>query len=631
MPVAKEDATPEQADQIKHQASEKMAKGGMPVEQKTPDTGSGMAMYDIGGKVQIPPGSGGERDTSSSGSAFDQMTPEQRKRAAAKTSQQPETEENPTWQKVKQFVGLKAEGGEICHACGGPVHHYDEGGKVPAPRGQTTTPEPPKGEHDIPANVNTPGSLSDVANRLKNAWADGGKVQEEPKHTHIGEVKIPKEQEHEAPKLDYQQLKKEYIEKNRTNFIPGQKRKMYADSPDVVAQNDNAPQSDFNLDLSGINPTGPAPAPPPGIPFGRSEPQMAPTDPEKEMITPIVQKGLEQAKLYAMTPAGMPVPNVMDRPDAVQQTVKTKPIVPSASTQDQGSLTSAAPSMAGVPDATDQAYGMLDKGLKAGLAGNDQLAQAVAAQNNANFKAYEISKAQQDDLQTTYNKHVAENTDEYNNFIKDYQDGHIDPELYWTGDASGHGSHSKLVAGIGMILAGFNPSNKPNAAIDFLKYQMDKNIDAQVQNLNKQHNLVAANLQRFHNIKDATDMSRAMQAGMVATQLAQDAAKSGSKAAMAQAELAKSKLYQDYQPLFMRASMMQTMRNLYSGGSRVPGAVGAGINSLSAIDRESANDLRNKYYAPYDVPGGKSVADRPIPEEVRRELNAQDILDQKEK
>src|ERR1019366_1454907 len=160
-------------------------------------------------------------------------------------------------------------------------------------------------------------------------------------------------------------------------------------------------------------------------------------------------------------------------------------------------------------------------------------------------------------------------------------------------------------------------------------HQMDMNIDAQKNNLAAKNNMLAMNLQQFHNLHDATDMTKVLQADMVKSQLEQAALQSGSAMAKAQAQSAIGAIDAKYQPIFMQLQLRRTMQGLGQGGTTAPGSTGAGLSYLDQYAPEQAKNYRERYYAPFDMPGGKSIADRPIPEDERKHLNAMTVLDQK--
>lgn len=196
---------------------------------------------------------------------------------------------------------------------------------------------------------------------------------------------------------------------------------------------------------------------------------------------------------------------------------------------------------------------------------------------------------------------------ERQNHIQDIIDGHIDPNKYWD-------DHSKIAAGIGMILAGFNPTQSPNAAVNFIKYQMDQNMEAQKQNLNSSQNLLKANLEQFHNIHDATEMTRIMQNDVVAHQLMAAANKAqGGPNGMAanQAKMAAGQLLQEsskrVQEFAMRRMLMGAMNSPQSSQGS-PGdeqAFNHKYNMLMMVNPEMAKSMAERH-----VPG---IGDASVP------------------
>lgn len=211
--------------------------------------------------------------------------------------------------------------------------------------------------------------------------------------------------------------------------------------------------------------------------------------------------------------------------------------------------------------------------------GNQQaeiLRQQIDTQNQAKVEY----KQQYDLLEAERQAHMA-----------DIKAAHIDPNQYWTGDKNGNGSHSKIMAGIGMILAGFNPTNKPNAAIDFINKQMEMNLEAQKQNLNSEHNLLQANLRQFGNYKDAADMTRIMQSDIVHNQLLEAAAKAQSPMAKAQVMMAAAQIKGNIDNLQQTLAANQTVNRLMTDPKNIPTALAI----LDQSDPKRANDLRSKW------------------------------------
>lgn len=177
--------------------------------------------------------------------------------------------------------------------------------------------------------------------------------------------------------------------------------------------------------------------------------------------------------------------------------------------------------------------------------------------------------------------------DERLDLVDDIKAGHVNPDKYWE-------NHSKISAGIGMILAGFNPTNSPNAAVNFLKHQMDLNMQAQAKNLDSKQNLLSANLQQFRNLKDATEMTRIMQMDMLSTQLQGAAAKAQSPAAKAAALSAAGQLEMEASAKFQEFSANRALKALMQGASQDPTKMGQYITALETVDPKKAADMRER-------------------------------------
>lgn len=257
--------------------------------------------------------------------------------------------------------------------------------------------------------------------------------------------------------------------------------------------------------------------------------------------------------------------------------------------------------------------------LKAQALGTQGFNQSVASQNAAN---------QLKDVQTAFDSHVQKIEQERQGHIQDIQNGYIDPNKYWTGDENGDGGHSKIAAGIGMILAGFNPTARPNAAMEFLQHQMDNNLKAQAGNLTAKQNLLTANLQQFHNLKDAADMTRVMQNDVAVHQINAAAQKAMSPMAKAEAMQTIGQFQNNSAMIVPKIAASQAMMSLANGKTTASGSIGHALNQLDVVDPERSKIYRPRYYPPFDQPGGKAVADNDIPAATRSELDDHSKFDQ---
>lgn len=353
------------------------------------------------------------------------------------------------------------------------------------------------------------------------------------------------------------------------------------------------------------------------LPSGRtSPPEMSSVDPEKSLIGPAVSQAAASVGDWLMNDPNKPQ---VKPADVAATTADANAEAKQAEANTAEGIAKAAHQQAAV-QAVGQSTSpeaMAQKGLQSELAGAQHMGQAQGQLADAQAKSLEQDVARKQDIQKHFEQSYKQLDGERQAHIADIQKGYIDPNLYWK-------DHSKVAAGIGMILAGFNPTNRPNAAVEFLNHQMDMNLKAQEANLNSKNNLLRANLEQFHNAKDAADMTRVMQADVITQQLKQDAAKSANPMAKAAAEMAIGQINAKYQPIFMQLQIRHMMQGLGNGGTSTSGSTGQMLQGLDMVAPEQAKSYRERYYAPYDIPGGKSIADRPIDAKAREELNAHD-------
>lgn len=231
---------------------------------------------------------------------------------------------------------------------------------------------------------------------------------------------------------------------------------------------------------------------------------------------------------------------------------------------------------------------LMQQGYKDALAGIDKAAEAKAMQAVQQSAALKADMEAKNTAMTEYKNNYATLERERMAHMQDIRDGHVDPDKYWD-------SHSKVATGIGIILAGFNPTNNPNAAINFLKHNMELNIQAQKENLGAKQNLLSANLRQFGNLKDAMDMTRIMQSDVLQNKLAIAAANAASPAAAAAALQAKGQLEMDAGQLFQKLSANKTVASLVNQAQQDPSKIPAAIQALEAVDPKRAAQMRGRF------------------------------------
>lgn len=262
-------------------------------------------------------------------------------------------------------------------------------------------------------------------------------------------------------------------------------------------------------------------------------------------------EAMPQAQPAAMQ-APMPQP-MMQQPAAPQLVVETPPAPPQ---QPVGGVLAPDISLQGAENSFVQGA---KQEQKAAIEAGKAAGQIAEERGNAEAQA----AAQMQELQAHMQSRHQESMDEMAAQRRAIQAGQIDPERYWKGDPkTGEGSHSKVAAGIGMILAGFNPTNQPNAAINYINTQIDRNIQAQKGNLESQHNLLKASMDQYNNETVATQTAKILMTDAAAHQILAAGAKSQNKLAQQNAMMAAGKLQQENSVRAQALAQYKTMLGL---------------------------------------------------------------------
>lgn len=266
--------------------------------------------------------------------------------------------------------------------------------------------------------------------------------------------------------------------------------------------------------------------------------------------------------------------------------------------------------------------------MKSGIGQQIQGIQETGkAQGDLGTAQAEISNRQlqaKNDIQRKYQSDFNELNNERMAHIQDIKNGHINPDKYWTGDAQGNGSHSRIASAIGMILGGLGGGS---GATDFLKYQMDKNLEAQAKNLDSDQNLLAANLKQFGNMHDAMDMTRIMQNDIMATELQKAAQTAMGPLAKAAATNAAGKVLSDNAGAMQSFAMRRAMMGLANSPSGDPQTDIERTSQMAQMMRmtgqeDMANNLQSKI-----VPNIGVSSTGPVPEGIKSELQGKLTFD----
>ncbi len=504
------------------------------------------------------------------------------------------------------------------------------------------------------SKISATAATPDQANASRDQkMADGGKVSEKPR-VYVPEQKPEMPSKQPGNTLDYNKLREEKKIINRNESSKPPQRKMMADGGDIGGVQDitgvpnsavpqEQPQDPDRAALQqayntyanmGANPNDPTNQ------NVNSDAMFGPKGEAPKNFNPLAWKAaeeklkLDQDKTAEATTdqaakiaednqvrqrAGLPpLPN----PALQQPSAGVAQPLPQAGDQSQQApqpQVAAPQTQDSQQGASFDPYSMAQQGMNLELAGTKAGAKAQGDLGQAQAQALQKSIQDKQLAQDAFRQSFADLDGERKAHIADIQNGYIDPNKYWEGttdkDGNQVGGHSKMASALGIILAGFNPSGKPNAAIEFLQHQMDQNLESQKANLGAKENLLSANLHQFGNLRDATDMTRLMQADVVQQQLQKAAADAATPQAAAAAQAASGAIMSKYQPIAMQLQMRQAMMRMYSQGAS-PGAFEQGLNMMRVVNPEAAKEMESRY-----VPG-VGLGSTPVPAEARQKIIA---------
>lgn len=248
--------------------------------------------------------------------------------------------------------------------------------------------------------------------------------------------------------------------------------------------------------------------------------------------------------------------------------------------------------------------------------------QATAEQAIAKDQA--VIQQKNAEAQAQLNQHFEEvskaSDDEYQKLVKDYADHPVIANRVWA-DKSTAG---KISTSIGLILGGIGGGllGQENPALKNLNMQIDRDVDAQKANLGRTQNLLSANYQHFHNLKDAADATRIGLASIAASELQGAALKQGGPLAKAKAQQATSDLMAKYYPLKRDLDMRTAVQNFASqpGAQGNDQRTGAMLSYLRVVNPKMAEEMEGRY-----VPQ-VGMASIPVPQAAREEITKKSNL-----
>lgn len=173
--------------------------------------------------------------------------------------------------------------------------------------------------------------------------------------------------------------------------------------------------------------------------------------------------------------------------------------------------------------------------------------QAIAAYGNAQQAAADlVAKAADQKIaaEQEFNTKVQQQVDKYAADSAAKIDAvsklHADPSRWWNSRTTGQ----KIAGAIGVFLGGIGAAitHTQNAALGIIEREIDRDIEAQKENIANQHNALRSYLEQGHNMLTAQQLVRANALDLANTQIQKAAAASAGLTAQPLAQLAQSNL-----------------------------------------------------------------------------------------
>lgn len=242
------------------------------------------------------------------------------------------------------------------------------------------------------------------------------------------------------------------------------------------------------------------------------------------------------------------------------------------------------------PQVSAQGADVFLKGLSQEKKGISQEADAQAAQAKATAAAEIETQQRLQSVQENYQKSLAELQSERQALQADLQNAHIDPSRFINNMSTG----KKIGTAIGLMLSGLGAggSGQQNMAEKFLRSQIDADIEAQKGEIGKKQNLLSMNMQKFGDLRAATEMTKAMQLDIAASKLRQSAEQTKEPIVRARALQAAGKLDRESAEMIDKLAKTRAMNmQLRSGQIRPEQMI------HSKIQDESERKLAREEYA----------------------------------
>lgn len=167
---------------------------------------------------------------------------------------------------------------------------------------------------------------------------------------------------------------------------------------------------------------------------------------------------------------------------------------------------------------------------------------------------------------------------------KDIATQKIDPNRIWSNATTGN----RVMAGVSLLLGGLSQGlsgAKTNPAMDVINNAIDRDIDAQKAELGKKQNLLSLNLAKYGRLDQAFQATKMQIMAVTQAQINQQAAKMGSKQALAAAQVATGQM--DVQ----LAMLKNQLASAYAKDQMMNKPEGLTAKDLMKLDQETRSRM----------------------------------------
>lgn len=393
-----------------------------------------------------------------------------------------------------------------------------------------------------------------------------------------------------------------------------QKRANYA-SPDAPVSQDDSPQTPININIGGQGGAAP-PLPSPdefqgnlnkmqggdtdNAPYGTGDTQYGtnvplPVAPPPETASNDVD--------YPPEKAGEAIPDTQATRAPANET--PQPATNVAQNSPSNPAGTAVPSLLSGDQSGAGTNPSFVGGLKEQIQGGQLGAKAAGQLGKAQAPILEKQAASIRDTVDNIKQANDSMSNERALLANDLRDGKIGPEHYWD-------NHSKIATGLGMIIAGFNPTNRPNAAIDFLNKSIDQDTQSQTAKLGQRNDLLGHYVNQFGNQQQATEFTNSAKKDAAASELEAAAAKMADPVARARNMQLAGQLRQSAGQALLPYAMANGIQQSISQGIDLS----PGMAQLQSVNKPLAD-----YVQSITLPG-QGYFSQPISQGVRDQITA---------